>query len=93
MLSKITLETIADQSFDIILEDLARAVHNRWMAGRIDQGWQYGPTRDDEKKDHPGIVPYEKLSEPEKEVDRQTVRATLTYLIENGYEIVLSEKC
>lgn len=69
-------------------EDLAKAVHNRWMAGRIADGWKYGPTRDDKKKEHPGIVPYEKLPEVEKEVDRQTVKATLSYLIENGYKIV-----
>ena len=69
------------------LEDFAKAVHNRWMVGRIDEGWKYGPTRDDQKKEHPGIVPYEKLPEEEKEVDRQTVKATLSYLIENGYEI------
>ena len=69
------------------IDDLAKSVHNQWMTGRIAEGWQYGPNRDDEKKEHPGIVPYEKLTEEEKEYDRQTVKATLTYLIENGYEI------
>lgn len=71
-----------------VIDDLAKAVHNRWMVVRVAEDWKYGPARDDEKKEHPGIVPYEKLSEQEKEVDRQTVRATLTYLIENGYNIV-----
>lgn len=79
---------LADGSFDETLEYIAKAVHNRWMAGRIDQGWKYGPTRDDHKKEHPGIVPYNELPEEEKEVDRQTVKATLSYLIEKGYEIV-----
>lgn len=87
MRSKITMETLTGKSFEAILEVLAENVHNRWMTGRIDQGWKYGPTRDDQKKEHPGIVPYEKLPEEEKEVDRQTVKATLSYLIENGYEI------
>jgi len=81
-------ELIIEQEIQrFFIEDMAKAVHNRWMAGRVVDGWKYGPTRDDQKKEHPGIVPYEKLPEEEKEVDRQTVKATLSYLIENGYEI------
>lgn len=88
MVNKITLEILTDKSFKPFLEDLAKNVHNRWMAGRIADGWQYGPTRDDEKKEHPSIISYEKLSDTEKEYDRQTVKATIVCLIENGYEIV-----
>lgn len=82
-------QSIKDLSPEIkkMIEPMAQNVHNCWMAGRIAEGWQYGPNRDDEKKEHPGIVSYEKLSEEEKEYDRQTVKATLSYLIENGYEI------
>lgn len=88
MQNKLSLEILTNKSFDETLENIAKAVHNRWMAGRVADGWKYGLARDDEKKEHPGIVPYEKLSEQEKEVDRQTVKATLSYLIENGYNIV-----
>jgi hypothetical protein len=87
MQNKLPFKMLADGSFDETLENIAKAVHNSWMNRRKADGWKYGPTRDDQKKEHPGIVPYEKLPEEEKEVDRQTVKATLTYLIENGYEI------
>lgn len=82
-------QSIKDLSPEIkkMIEPMAKNVHDRWMAGRIAEGWQYGPNRDDEKKEHPGIVSYEKLPNEEKKYDRQTVKATLTYLLENGYEI------
>lgn len=70
-----------------ILETLARNVHNRWMAGRLADGWKFGPKRDDEKKEHPSMIPYEELPETEKEYDRQTVLTTITGLLENGFEI------
>lgn len=92
MINKLTLEILTDKSFETLLEELAKYVHNRWMAGRISDGWQYGPTRSDEKKEHPSLITYEELSEAEKEYDRQTVKATLTYLIENGFEIVKKDE-
>jgi len=70
-----------------ILETLARNVHNRWMAGRLADRWKFGPKRDDEKKEHPSMIPYEELPETEKEYDRQTVLTTITSLLENGFEI------
>jgi hypothetical protein len=36
---------------------------------RIDDGWQYGPVRDDSRKQHPSLVPYEELSESERKYD------------------------
>ena len=39
----------------------------------MDEGWKYGPERNDDRKEHPGLVPYEQLSETEKEIDRGTV--------------------
>lgn len=75
-----------------VLEVLARKVHNQWMKGRLEAGWQQGPRRDDEKKEHPSIIPYEKLPEEEKEYDRQTVLTTIKGLIENGYEIRKKDK-
>jgi len=88
MVNKITLEILTDKSFKTLLEDLAKAVHNSWMAGRIADGWQYGPTRDDEKKEHPSLVPYEELYEEEKDYDRQTVIVTIQSIMECGFEIV-----
>nr|WP_320022748.1 RyR domain-containing protein [uncultured Draconibacterium sp.] len=69
------------------LEDIAKNVHDEWAKKRIDEGWKFGLTRDDNKKLHPGIRPYEELSETEKEYDKQTATSTIKMLIAMGYEI------
>lgn len=77
------IQHISEKEIDII----ARSVHNQWAKGRIAEGWKYGIKRDDDKKEHPTLVAYEQLSESEKEYDRQTVKATIGWLLENGYDI------
>lgn len=44
--------------------------HASWMYNKIQNGWVYGPVKDSEKKTHPCIVPYDKLSESQKQKDR-----------------------
>ena len=70
-----------------LAEAMARNVHDVWMRGRIAQGWVYGPQRDDEKKTHPCIVPYDQLSETEKDYDRRTSQETLRFILRQGYKI------
>jgi RyR domain len=70
-----------------ITEILARHVHDTWVRMRLTQGWRNGPQRDDGKKEHPCLVPYDELPEDEKESDRQTTLATLRGLSALGFEI------
>lgn len=67
-------------------ESLAKNVHEVWAAGRIADGWTRGP-RNDELKQHPCLVPYEELSEEEKDYDRRTSVETLKFIISQGYSI------
>ncbi|BDD12555.1 hypothetical protein FUAX_49870 (plasmid) [Fulvitalea axinellae] len=71
-----------------ILEKLAERVHIRWMEKRLGEGWTFGPQRSDDEKEHPCLVPYEELTEIEKEYDRATARETLEVLDELGYDLV-----
>ena len=73
--------TVSDQ----LLEKLAEQVHITWMNQRIKEGWSYGPVRNDEKKQTPCIVPYNELSENEKEYDRNTVKTTIKALYSLGF--------
>ena len=68
-------------------ELIAKNTHEVWSAGRIRDGWTYGEVRDDVKKTHPCLIPYEELSESEKEYDRNTSMETLKLIIRLGYKI------
>ena len=72
---------------DKLLEKLAEQVHITWMNQRVKDGWTYGQTRNDEKKQTPCIVPYKNLPEIEKEYDRITARTVINTLQNEGYII------
>lgn len=75
------------ESLVLLAEQLARNVHEVWSANRIKEGWKYGEERDDLRKTHPCLVPYEELPESEKEYDRATSRETLKLILKLGFEI------
>ena len=66
---------------------MAKNVHEVWAKTRIEQGWTFGPQRDDANKKHPCLVPYEQLPEEEKVYDRNTSIETLKFIISNGFTI------
>jgi ryanodine receptor 2 len=71
-----------------LTERLAENTHDMWAAQRIAEGWSYGPERDDRKKLHPCLVPYDQLPESEKEYDRITSLGTLKAILSLGYRIL-----
>lgn len=70
-----------------LTEQMARNVHEVWARTRIGQGWTYGPVRDDERKQHPCLVPYEDLPESEKVYDRNTAMETLRLILKLGFSV------
>ena len=70
-----------------LAEALARNVHELWAQKRLAEGWKYGTARNDEKKEHPCLVPYENLPESEREYDRITATETLRAIVALGYRI------
>ena len=68
-------------------EKIAENVHENWSAGRIADGWRYGPERDDNNRLTPCLVPYDQLSEEEKDFDRTTAMQTLKLIVALGYTI------
>jgi hypothetical protein len=71
-----------------LLEKLAQNTHEVWARARMDEGWSYGPARDDTKKQHPCLVPYSELPEKEKKYDRLTSENVLKMILAAGYSIV-----
>lgn len=74
-----------------LVEECARSVHETWCAGRIAEGWTYGPERNDERKETPCLVPYDELSESEKDYDRRTALQTIEFILSKGWKIVPPE--
>ena len=70
-----------------LTEIMSKNVHEVWAQTRINQGWQYGPERDDVHKLHPCLVPYEELTEEEKVYDRNTSEETLKLIMKLGFKI------
>lgn len=70
-----------------LIEKMAKNVHEVWSRNRMNEGWTYGPERDDAKKTHPCLVPYEELPESEREYDRATSQETLKLILKLGFEI------
>lgn len=70
-----------------LTEQLARNAHEVWAQERLRQGWHFGPRRDDQRKEHPSLIPYEQLSEDEKTFDRNTAMGTLKAMLALGYHI------
>lgn len=70
-----------------LVERLARNNHDHWARKRMEEGWRYGPMRNDDKKEHPDLVAYEQLPESEKDYDRKTVREALKAITALGYEL------
>lgn len=70
------------------LEALSKAEHNRWCAYLYCNGWKLGEKRDDAHKIHTDLVPYEDLSEPIKQYDRNAILNMPHLLHQTGYKIV-----
>ena len=82
-----TTDIALSEEMKQLVELLAHNVHDTWAQGRINEGWTWGAKRDDAKKQHPCLVPYEELPESEKDYDRRTATTTLKTLIKMGWNI------
>ena len=69
------------------LEQLSRDEHERWTAQRLSDGWTYGPQRDDARKIHDALKPYDELDEPTREKDRDAVAQIPATLAAAGFAI------
>ena len=83
-----TKGVVLPKELNALAEEIAQNVHEVWSEGRMKEGWTYGDERDDARKHHPCLVPYENLTETEKEYDRNTSQETLKLIMKLGFKIV-----
>jgi hypothetical protein len=72
---------------DALIEEIARGSHESWRKAKEEQGWTYGPIRNDALKVHNLLKPYDELDEDGKEGNRQPARITFTRLTAVGFEV------
>ncbi len=75
------------EELNVLIEQMAKNVHEVWAQSRIAQGWTYGEERSDALKHHPCLIPYEELPEVEKAYDRDTALGTLKLISKLGFKI------
>ena len=78
--------TLSDNLIEL-REAIAENLHDVWALARMNEGWTYGPVRDDAKKQHPDLVPYCALPDSEREYDRLMAWNTLKLVKKLGFEI------
>ncbi|DAZ98203.1 TPA: hypothetical protein N0F65_005335 [Lagenidium giganteum] len=71
-----------------LVDLLAENAHEVWSKGRMDEGWSYGPQRDDKAKKHPCLVPYIFLTDDEKEYDINIAKETLKTLLAMKFTLI-----
>lgn len=82
-----TTDVQLPEELNVLVEEMAKNVHEVWARSRIEQGWSYGSERNDVLKHHPCLIPYEQLPEVEKAYDRDTALGTLKLICKLGFKI------
>jgi hypothetical protein len=73
-----------------LVEELARAEHDRWVRDARAQGYVFGPERDDDRvpPTHPDLVEWQDLDERDRAKDNIRFATAPDLLARLGYEIL-----
>jgi hypothetical protein len=74
-----------------LMEKLAEVEHNGWMEQKYRSGWTLGNPRDDARKLHHAMEEYARLTEKDKEKDRESVRNFQEVVGEAGFVVVKAD--
>lgn len=83
-----TSDIFLSDDINNLAEQLAKNTHEVWSQGRLDDGWRWGKELNMDTKTHPSLIPYEDLSESEKDFDRRTSQEAIKFLIKSGYKVI-----
>ncbi|MCS7214937.1 MAG: RyR domain-containing protein [Thermodesulfovibrio sp.] len=70
------------------IDKIAKKLHEAWVKEKLEQGWKYGEVTDKNSKIHSSLIPYEELTEEEKEIDRMYVREISKILENKGLRLI-----
>ncbi len=83
-----TADVTLPAELEVLKERMAENAHEVWSQTRMDQGWTWGPERNDAQLKHPCLIPYAELPDSEKEYDRVMSVQTLKLIYKLGFQIV-----
>ena len=81
-------DVVINSDINELKEAIAENAHEIWASSRKNDGWCYGPRRDDALKQTPNLVPYTDLPDEEKHYDRVMAMETIKLIYKLGYDIV-----
>uniref|UniRef100_A0A6I8PDZ5 Ryanodine receptor 2 n=1 Tax=Ornithorhynchus anatinus TaxID=9258 RepID=A0A6I8PDZ5_ORNAN len=87
-----TSQVVLSPHLERIREKLAENIHELWVMNKVELGWQYGPVRDDNKRQHPCLVEFAKLPEQERNYNLQMSLETLKTLLALGCHVGISDE-
>ncbi|KAM9113707.1 LOW QUALITY PROTEIN: ryanodine receptor 1 [Pangshura tecta] len=87
-----TQQIVLPPHLERIREKLAENIHELWALTRIEQGWTYGPIRDDNKRLHPCLLDFHSLPEPERNYNLQMSGETLKTLLALGCHVGMADE-
>uniref|UniRef100_A0A8C3MWH1 Uncharacterized protein n=1 Tax=Geospiza parvula TaxID=87175 RepID=A0A8C3MWH1_GEOPR len=87
-----TSQIVLPPHLERIREKLAENIHELWVMNKIELGWQYGPIRDDNKRQHPCLVEFSKLPEQERNYNLQMSLETLKTLLALGCHVGIADE-
>lgn len=74
---------------DSFADAVAEVAHDAWSAGKLADGCSYAAERDNTKKHHTCLLPYDMLSDSEKQYDIAEAKTVYDAITANGaYEII-----
>jgi hypothetical protein len=92
------IEPFTDWSTPVIaftddeIEIMARLEHERWCEERTREGWRFAAEKDEHELTSPSLVPWDELSDRDREYDRTLVRKTSAILAKVGFRVVRRER-
>ncbi|KAJ8393523.1 hypothetical protein AAFF_G00059960 [Aldrovandia affinis] len=75
------------EKLDDVANKYAEHSHDKWSSDKIDLGWNFGESLDDNEKTHPLLKPYSSLTEKERETYRWPVKESLKSMLAMGWNI------
>lgn len=56
-------------------------MHDQWLTRKLEEGWKYGPVLNESVKEHPCVLPYDKLPMQQKIKDALFRHVARTFII------------